>query len=133
MSSSFTFKHECIHFFTNVIIIQSLAIIRSLNEKVKECQSPFDTNIILNCSLLGVGVLRLPLLDYIVGEAMEGGKDVPPLEAGWSHHEDPVIPQPWRPLALEHNVTGTATKIILIITRTMWKCTKIFTLTCRWP
>ena len=48
----------------------------------------------------------LSLLNDLVSEAMQGGKDTPELVPCWGEREEARVPQPRGPLPLEHNVAG---------------------------
>ena len=48
----------------------------------------------------------LSLLNDLVSEAMQGGKDTPELVPCWGEREEARVPQPRGPLPLEHNVAS---------------------------
>ena len=48
----------------------------------------------------------LSLLNDLVSEAVQGGKDTPELVPCWGEREEALVPQPRGPLPLEHNVAG---------------------------
>ena len=101
-----TFKHESVHLLSNVFICQHISIIRCINQKIQKGKLPLQTNIILMFISGPTQTFLLSLLNHLVSEAVQGGKDTPELVPCWGEREEALVPQPRGPLPLEHNVAG---------------------------